>query len=65
MQDDREARIRQRAHAMWEAEGRPPGRELDHWLRAEAEERAEGTGSAKPAKKVAGRKASRRKRPHS
>lgn len=65
MQDDREARVRQRAHAMWEAEGRPPGRELDHWIRAEAEDCAEGKGSAKPAKKMAEGKASRRKRPHS
>ena len=26
-----------RAYAIWEAEGRPEGRDLDHWLRAERE----------------------------
>jgi hypothetical protein len=31
------ARIRQRAYEIWEAEGRPEGRERIHWLRAEAE----------------------------
>ena len=29
--------ISQRAHSFWELEGRPNGRDLDHWLRAEAE----------------------------
>ena len=37
MQDDREARIRERAHAIWEAEGRPEGQERAHWERAIAE----------------------------
>lgn len=27
-------RIRQRAYAIWEEEGRPQGRERDHWERA-------------------------------
>ena len=31
---DREQRIRERAHRIWEAEGRPEGRELEHWQRA-------------------------------
>ena len=31
------ASIRQRAYEIWEAEGRPEGRERIHWLRAEAE----------------------------
>ena len=30
-----EERIRERAHALWEAEGRPEGREADHWREAE------------------------------
>jgi hypothetical protein len=34
---DREAAIRARAHELWEQEGRPDGREHDHWLQAEAE----------------------------
>jgi hypothetical protein len=29
-----EAAIRQRAYAIWEEEGRPDGRERDHWERA-------------------------------
>ena len=29
--------IRERAYAIWEEEGRPEDRHLDHWLRAEAE----------------------------
>ena len=41
-QEDPEARIRERAHALWEEEGRPEGRAEEHWERArrlvEAEE---------------------------
>ncbi len=33
--------IRERAHAIWEREGRPEDRALDHWLEAEREVRAE------------------------
>ncbi len=29
--------IQERAYEIWEAEGRPEGREQEHWLRAEAE----------------------------
>lgn len=31
---DDEQRIRERAHAIWEADGRPEGREKEHWQRA-------------------------------
>jgi hypothetical protein len=31
-----ENQIRHRAYAIWEAEGRPHGRALEHWLAAEA-----------------------------
>lgn len=34
---DRESRIRERAHALWEAEGRPDGRHDAHWSQAERE----------------------------
>jgi hypothetical protein len=34
---DREARIRQRAFDMWQAEGMPEGREKEHWIAAERE----------------------------
>ena len=30
-------RIEQRAYELWEANGRPEGRALDHWLQAEQE----------------------------
>jgi hypothetical protein len=42
-----EGAIRQRAYAIWEAEGRPHGREWDHWLRA-AEELGETAPPARP-----------------
>ena len=32
-----EAAIRQRAYAIWEAEGRPQGREWSHWAQASEE----------------------------
>lgn len=32
-----EKAVRERAYAIWEEEGRPEGRHLDHWVRAEAE----------------------------
>lgn len=37
MTDHRDETIRRRAHAIWEAEGRPEGRDREHWLQAEAE----------------------------
>jgi Protein of unknown function (DUF2934) len=33
----REQAIREGAYAIWEEEGRPDGRDLDHWRRAELE----------------------------
>src|SRR3954471_17472153 len=30
-------RTRERAYQIWEEEGRPGGREIDHWLQAEGE----------------------------
>ena len=41
MQSDRETRIRDRAQAIWEEEGRPEGRDREHWERAAAEVDAE------------------------
>ncbi|MBI4182492.1 MAG: DUF2934 domain-containing protein [Proteobacteria bacterium] len=37
-----EQRIRDRAYYIWLEEGAPPGRSVEHWLRAEAELRAKG-----------------------
>jgi DUF2934 family protein len=41
MMADREVEIAERAYRIWEGEGRPVGRDLDHWLRAESELHAE------------------------
>ncbi|TIY01229.1 MAG: DUF2934 domain-containing protein [Mesorhizobium sp.] len=38
---DREERIRRRAHEIWEREGRPEGREREHWDQAVQEIEAE------------------------
>jgi hypothetical protein len=35
-QIDREPLIRERAYLLWEAAGRPSGKDLDYWLQAEA-----------------------------
>ena len=47
---EREQRIRERAHALWEREGRPEGRKEEHWAQAcreiEMEEQAAETGTA-------------------
>jgi hypothetical protein len=37
MMPDRHAEIARRAYSLWEQEGRPTGKDLDHWLRAEAD----------------------------
>jgi hypothetical protein len=37
MHIDREMKIRERAYALWEEEGRFEGRAQDHWYRAERE----------------------------
>ena len=39
---DDKRRIREWAYDLWEKEGRPTGRALDHWLEAERRERASG-----------------------
>jgi hypothetical protein len=44
-----EARIRERAYQLWEREGRPEGRDFDHWTRAVAEVSAEEGGDKGPA----------------
>ena len=37
-----EQKVRERAHAIWEREGRPDGAAARHWAMAETELRAEG-----------------------
>ncbi|WP_245461859.1 DUF2934 domain-containing protein, partial [Mesorhizobium sp. M7A.F.Ca.US.003.02.1.1] len=41
--DSREEKIKRRAHEIWEQEGRPVGREQEHWDRAVQEIEAEGS----------------------
>ena len=50
---DIDGAIRSRAYEFWQAEGQQPGRDLDHWLRAEAEIRGAVEPAGKPAKKPA------------
>lgn len=57
MTDPLHDKISERAFALWEQDGRPEGRDIDHWLAAEAEIR---TGSP-VVKKTAPRKAAPRK----
>ena len=44
MDDARETRIRERAHEIWEREGRPEGAQEEHWQRACEEIDAEDQG---------------------
>jgi hypothetical protein len=50
MEQDREAQVRQRAHAIWLEEGMPEGQSDQHWSRAEAEfGRDEASATVTPA----------------
>ena len=49
--------IRQRAYEIWQAEGRPDGRALEHWCRAEAE-----AASSRPAATAKPRTTARKSR---
>ena len=48
MEQDREERIRVRAYAIWEREGRQEGSDLAHWEQAENELREEEAGERQP-----------------
>ena len=39
-----------RSYSIWENEGRPHGRDMDHWLQAEAELATEAAKAPKPKK---------------
>jgi len=51
--------ICKRAYEIWESEGRPHGRDMDHWLRAEAEFQGGSGASAKPSHRNAIRKSTK------
>ncbi len=66
MAPDRHAQIEARAYLLWEREGRPEGKALEHWLRAEneidGEEHSKAAGSVQPKPPPAGAKRSARKK---
>jgi len=51
--DDRQDRIRQRAHEIWEQAGRPEGAHQEHWEQATAEIDGATAKPKKTAKKAA------------
>ena len=51
--DDKDT-IRERAYELWEREGRPQGRHLDHWLQAEREKGPSPAGEGRPGEGDAG-----------
>lgn len=44
--------IRHRAYAIWEREGRPHGRDRDHWLQAQWELTGEQAAASHPADEI-------------
>ena len=54
-----DAEISLRAYQIWEAEGKPAGKDFDHWLRAEAEL----AGAASATKGEAAKKAAVKRTP--
>lgn len=44
--------IRRRAYAIWEREGRPHGRDRDHWLQAQWELTGEEAAASHPAEEI-------------
>ncbi|TIL64822.1 DUF2934 domain-containing protein [Mesorhizobium sp.] len=64
MTDNRQERIRRRAHAIWEQAGRPDGAHQQHWDQAAAEiDGGESGPKAKLAKKPAAAKDTTPKEP--
>ena len=60
--EDRVERVRSRAFEIWEREGRPEGRALDHWFEAETQVLSEGsTGGDKSGESSPTDRASRSK----
>ncbi len=61
---DRHAEIESRAYSFWEREGRPEGKALEHWLRAESEVDWETHcgGAAPPNSAAAVRRSGKRQR---
>jgi hypothetical protein len=51
MEADRQDRIRRRAYQIWEEEGWPEGRQVEHWTRAEREAAESAGPDPEPATK--------------
>ncbi|MGM4986151.1 DUF2934 domain-containing protein [Rhizobium sp. 11_C7_N12_5] len=49
---DLHTRIKARAHQLWESEGRPDGREAEHWDQAQRELADEDGSGADPSRKA-------------
>lgn len=49
---DKEALIRERAYALWEANGRPIGRDQEHWYQAAKEITEQMIEAVNPVKRV-------------
>ncbi|WP_214474110.1 DUF2934 domain-containing protein [Mesorhizobium sp. dw_380] len=54
MADDRQERIRNRAHQIWQEEGQPAGQHERHWHQAAADIDRETAGKPAAAKKASG-----------
>lgn len=54
MADDRQERIRNRAHQIWQEEGQPAGHHERHWHQAAADIDREDAGKPSAAKKASG-----------
>ncbi|RRH94796.1 DUF2934 domain-containing protein [Mesorhizobium tamadayense] len=61
MTDDRQERIRRRAHEIWEQAGRPEGSHIEHWEQAIAEIDGEKPKPEAAPKKAAAAKADKPK----
>jgi hypothetical protein len=53
--------IRSRAYEFWQAEGEKTGRDLDYWLRAEAEIKSAAAPVAKPPRTAVRKRTARAK----
>ena len=48
MSDDGEHKVRERAYRIWQQEGEPHGKDVEHWHRARSEAEPTGNAQAKP-----------------
>ena len=55
--------VRERAYRIWETEGKPHGRDLEHWLQAEREIAAVVTPAAKNPARVRAADSKKRRTP--